>query len=150
MSDKAFIDELLSEKRICRFAVTRKDGSPLIRPIWYIWEDGKFLISTKTIGIHTKIVRRDPRISVVVDKDEPPYKQVVCEGDVELIENVGLDHELLRRCAEKYLPDNFVEKFMSGPVAQADRVRFVVHPRRWTISDAGANPPIPPRAGDYT
>ena len=33
MGDKVFIDNLLSEKRICRFAVTRKDGSPLIRPI---------------------------------------------------------------------------------------------------------------------
>jgi len=149
MSDKAFIDSFLAEKRVCRFAVTRKSGGQVIRPIWYIWEGGKFLISTKTAGVHTRIVKRNPRISVCVDKDTPPYAGVVCEGEVELIEGVGKDHELLGRCAERYLGSEVAKKFLAGPVAQVDRVRFIVHPKRWTIWNAGANPPFSARPGVY-
>jgi|TARA_B100000315_G_scaffold248502_1_gene278454 nitroimidazol reductase NimA-like FMN-containing flavoprotein (pyridoxamine 5'-phosphate oxidase superfamily) len=150
MGDKAFIDSFLAEKRMCRFSVTRKGGGQIIRPIWYIWEDGKFLISTKTIGVHTRIVKRNPKISIVVDKDDPPYAAVVCEGDVELIEGVGTDHDLIGRCAERYLGPEIAPKFMAGPVAQVDRVRFIVHPKRWTIWNAGADPPFSARPGDYS
>ena len=150
MSDKAFIDSMLSETRLCRFAVTRKNGGQLIRPIWYIWEDGKFLFSTKTVGIHPRIVRRNPLISICVDKDDPPYAGVVCEGEVELVEGVGKDHELIGRCARRYLPPDIAEKFMAGPVAQVDRVRFIVTPKRWTIWNAGGDPPHPARPGDYS
>jgi PPOX class probable F420-dependent enzyme len=150
MGDKAFIDSFLAEKRMCRFSVTRKDGGQILRPIWYIWEGGKFTISTKTRGIHTRIVRRDPRISIVVDKDDAPYAAVVCEGDVELIEGVGKDHELLGRCAERYLGVQIAKGFLQSPTAQVDRVRFVVTPRRWTIWNNGAEPPFPARPGDYS
>jgi hypothetical protein len=150
MGDRAFIDRFLGEKRICRFAVTRKDGGPLVRAIWYIWEDGKIIISTKTNAVHTQIVRRNPKISVIVDKDTPPYGAVVCEGEVQLVEGVGKDHELLVRCAERYLGAEAAKGFMAGPIAQVDRVRFVVHPKRWTIWDYSTTPPTLPRAGSYT
>ncbi|MDA0999788.1 MAG: pyridoxamine 5'-phosphate oxidase family protein [bacterium] len=150
MGDKAFIDSFLAEKRMCRFSVTRSDGGQLIRPIWYKWEDGKFWISTKSSGVHTRIVKKNPKISIVVDKDDPPYKAVVCEGEVELIEGVGKDHELIGQMAARYLPPPIVEKFMAGPVAQVDRVRFIVHPKRWTIWDASAEPPFPARPGNYS
>jgi hypothetical protein len=39
---------------------------------------------------------------------------------------------------------------MAGPVAQVDRVRFVVHPKRWTVWNAGATPPFSARQGDYS
>ena len=150
MGDKAFIDKFLTEEmRMCRFSVTRKDGGQLIRPIWYIWEGGKFLISTKVSGVHTRIVRRNPNISVCVDKDTRPYAAVVCEGVVELVEGVGKDHDLIGRCARRYLPPEMAEKFMAGPVAQVERVRFVVHPKRWTVWDQGAAPPFAARAGVY-
>ena len=85
-----------------------------------------------------------------MDKDDPPYAAVVCEGDVELIEGVGKDHELLSRCAERYLGAQIAKGFLQGPTAQVDRVRFVVTPRRWTIWNQGAEQPFAARAGDYS
>ena len=149
MADKEFIDSLLTARRMCRLGVTRKDGSVVIRPIWFLWENQKIVISTKVAGLHTKIVKRDPRISIVVDKDDPPYAAVVCEGRVELIEGVGKDHELLGKLCRRYLGEQMVDKFLSGPTAQVERVRFIVHPKRWTIWNQGANPPVPPRSATY-
>ena len=94
-------------------------------------------------------MKRNPKISIVVDKDDPPYAAVVCEGEVELIEGVGKDHELLARCSERYLGPEISKKFMAGPVAQVDRVRFVVHPARWTVWNQGGDPPFSARAGSY-
>jgi PPOX class probable F420-dependent enzyme len=149
MGDKTFIDTLLAEPLMCRFAVTRKDGGPLIRPIWFLWEDGKILISTKPDAIHTRIVRRNPKISVCVDKTVPANAAVICEGDVELVEGLGTDHDLIGRCAKKYLPPEAVDGFLASPVGQMERVRFVVTPRRWTIWDFSRTPPRGPSPGVY-
>ena len=85
----------------------------------------------------------------ILDREDLPYKAVVCEGEVELVEGVGKDHDLIGRCAERYLGPEISKKFMAGPVAQVDRVRFIVTPRRWTIWDASADPPFPARPATY-
>ncbi len=149
MNDKELIDTFLAERRLCRFAVTRKNGGQLIRPIWYLWEPGKFFISTKTDAVHTRIVRRNPKISILVDRDVRPYAGIVCEGEVELVEGVGTDHEMIGRIAERYLGREQVKNFLAGPMGRQERVRFVVHPRRWTIWDFSADPPIWQRPGVY-
>lgn len=149
MSDKEFIDGVLSEAWVARVAVSRNSGAPVIRPFWFIWEDGKILITAKTDSIHARIARKNPKICVSVDKHDPPYKAVVCEGEVEIIEGMGKDLEFVRRVAERYLPPQVVEKFLEGPSAKFERVRFIVHPKHWAIWDQTVQPQIPPHTADY-
>jgi PPOX class probable F420-dependent enzyme len=149
MGDKALIDSFLAEPRMCRFSVTRKNGGQLIRPIWYIWENERFVISTKPNTIQTRILRRNSKISICVDKDDPPYRAVICEGTAEIIEGLGTDHELIGRCAERYLPADRVEGFLSGPQGQIERCRLIVTPERWTIWDYYEDPPRGPSPGFY-
>ncbi len=149
MGDKALIDSFLSEPRMCRFSVTRKNGGQLIRPIWYIWENEQFVISTKPNTIQTRILRRNSKISICVDKDDPPYRAVICEGTAEIVEGLGTDHELIGRCAERYLPADRVEGFLAGPQGQIERCRLIVTPERWTIWDYYEDPPRGPSPGSY-
>ena len=77
----------------------------------------------------------------------PPEK--LSKKDVELVEGLGTDHDLIGRCAKKYLPPEAVEGFLSGPMGQIERIRFVVTPRRWTIWDYSQTPPRGPSPGVY-
>ena len=38
-------DAFLTELRIGRLATMRDDGWPHLTPIWYVWDDGRFLLS---------------------------------------------------------------------------------------------------------
>ena len=43
------LDGLLDEPHLATLATIRKDGSVLLSPIWFVWEDGGF---TLAIGSH--------------------------------------------------------------------------------------------------
>ena len=150
MGDKTYIDQFLAEPYLCRFALVRSNGTPFIRPLWYLWDDDRFILSTRDDAIHTRIIRNNPNITVCVDKASTPYAGVVCEGTAELSEGLGNDTALLRRLAERYLPPERVDPFMNRPMAQVDnRVRFIVRPQRWSLWNNDPQAPIPIRAGEY-
>ena len=151
MGDKAYIDQFLAEPYLCRFALVRANGAPIIRPIWYLWENGTFLISTRDDAVHTRIVKNNPNITVCVDKATTPYAGVACEGTAELAEGFGNDGALLRRLAERYLPPERIDPFMNRPMSQVqNRVRFIVHPQRWTVWNNNPESAIPVRTADYS
>ena len=150
MSDKTFIDALLAEPLLCRFALNRPSGQPYVRPVWYIWEEGRFTITTPAGTWLTRNAERDSRISLCIDRPAPPYAGVVCEGTAEVQGSLGSDLAVLRRMAERYLPAEAVSGFMEGPLAQVeDRVRVIVHPHSWTIWDMKASAKIPVRSANY-
>jgi PPOX class probable F420-dependent enzyme len=149
MSDKNFIDNFLAEPYLCRFALNRGERAPLIRPVWYLWEDGQLMMSTSGDASHIKAIRKDPNISVCIDKASPPYAALVAEGKAELVQGLGTDHALLRRLADRYLPAERVDGFMQRPMAQIERVRIIVEPQRWTVWNNDPEAPIAARSAVY-
>lgn len=150
MGDRAFIDALLAKPLLCRFALVRGSGEPFIRPMWYLWEEGRFTMTTPAGTQLTRLLENDQAISLCIDTPTPPYQGVVCDGVAEVQGSLGRDLGMLRRIAERYLPHERVEGFMEGPLAQvSDRRRVVVHPRRWTIWNMDVASKIPIRAGEY-
>jgi PPOX class probable F420-dependent enzyme len=73
----------LEEETNLILATVRGDGSPQMSPVWYLWEDGKFVISTITRTAKWWNLKRDPRCSVCVD-DPVSGKMVVAYGVAEL------------------------------------------------------------------
>ena len=72
---------LTSGTRTGKLAVTRLDGSPMVVPIWFdVDDDGSLLFTTWADGIKGKALRRDGRVSVCVDLEQPPYAYVRVDG----------------------------------------------------------------------
>ena len=150
MSDKNFIDAFLAQPYLCRIALTRESQAPLIRPLWFLWENARLLLSTRDDTIHTNALKRNPLVALCIDKPTTPYAGIICEGEAELVESLGKDHELLRRLAARYLPAERVDGFMQRPMAQVEnRVRFVITPHSWTVWNNDPEAPIAPRRADY-
>ncbi len=61
------------------FASVRPDGRPHAVPTWYAIDDGERVFTTWHTTVKADNIRRDPRVSVVVQDPEPPYDYVTVE-----------------------------------------------------------------------
>jgi PPOX class probable F420-dependent enzyme len=69
--------EFLGGKYFGKLGTLKRDGSPHVTPVWYMLEDGKLFVNTTTSRVKYHNIRRDPRVSFLVD-DGYPY--VMIEG----------------------------------------------------------------------
>jgi PPOX class probable F420-dependent enzyme len=86
-------------------ATIRRDGRPQLSPVWFIWQDNEFLISTTPATAKWKNLVRDQRCTGVVDAPNGRYISV--SGVVEMwTENAP--HEVTTEIVKKYkLGDDF-------------------------------------------
>ncbi|MEM3799963.1 MAG: pyridoxamine 5'-phosphate oxidase family protein, partial [Thermoprotei archaeon] len=70
----------LSERRVLRLATVGSNGQPHISSVWFVFKDGKFLISTALDRLKAKDVAVNPRVALIVDTDTMPYRGVIVWG----------------------------------------------------------------------
>jgi PPOX class probable F420-dependent enzyme len=102
---------LSARTRTGKLAYTGADGRPLVTPIWFIVEDGDLIFNTAKESAKGKALARDPRTTICVDLEEPPYGFVQVQGDAELSEDLG---ELVRTAtaiAARYMGEDRAEDF---------------------------------------
>jgi PPOX class probable F420-dependent enzyme len=95
------VARLLDEPRCATLATYRRDGTVLLSPVWHEWRDGGFTVHLGTDGINARLLRRDPRASIVVYDDAPPYAGVELRGEATL--GTTGERAALRRLAVRYL-----------------------------------------------
>lgn len=102
-------DVLLDERLEARLGTNRSDGWPHITPIWYLWQQGRFLLSLGNSRRHIDNLRRDSRVTLCVDIDHRPEGPghaalaAVCFGEAELIEEVPQVREITESIELRYL-----------------------------------------------
>ena len=71
--------------RTGKLATVRADGRPHVAPVWYaLDDDGSILFNTGESSVKGRNLSRDPRASLCVDDERPPFSYVLVEGTVEL------------------------------------------------------------------
>jgi PPOX class probable F420-dependent enzyme len=94
---------LLEQPRLAVLATHFSDGTTLLSPVWHEWRDGGFTILIGSNDVKARHLRRDPRVSVVLADDVPPYAGIEVRGLAEL--RPAEDLVTLRRIAVRYLGD---------------------------------------------
>ena len=80
--------------RTGKLATVSADGSPHVAPIWFELDDaGNLFFNTGMNTVKGRNLRREPRLSLCVDDENPPFAHVVLFGVAEISEDRG---ELLR------------------------------------------------------
>lgn len=95
------LDGLLDEVRLATLATIRKDGTVLLSPLWFIWEDGGFTLGVAAGDGKLKHIAREPRVSIVVAEDEFPYRGFEVRGVARVVD-VPYGPEI-RRIATRYV-----------------------------------------------
>jgi PPOX class probable F420-dependent enzyme len=95
MTDDEWREFVSTGTRTGKAAVTRADGSPHVTPIWFALDRADLVFTTWHQSIKGRALARDPRLSVCVDDQTPPFSYVVLQGTATLSE----DLDELRRWA---------------------------------------------------
>jgi PPOX class probable F420-dependent enzyme len=83
MSDRN-LQRFLAERRSASLAYSRRDGSPFVVPVWFQWREGEVRIGTIAADPKVAAIRRNPRVTVLVHDDRPPYRVVIMEGEASI------------------------------------------------------------------
>ena len=95
------LDGLLDEVRLATLATVRQDGSVMLSPIWYIWEDDGFTLAMAASDGKLKHIARNPRVTIVVAEDALPYRGFELRGLATLTDHPYVPTS--RRMANRYV-----------------------------------------------
>jgi PPOX class probable F420-dependent enzyme len=92
MSREQWWDFASSGTRTGKVAVVRANGTPHVVPIWFVLgsegEHDYVVFNTAVDSVKGKALRRDPRFSMCVDDQAPPYSYVSITAEAELSEDL--------------------------------------------------------------
>ncbi|OUD04144.1 PPOX class F420-dependent oxidoreductase [Streptomyces swartbergensis] len=94
-----------------RFATVGADGTPNITPVWYVFDGEDFLFTTGDTTAKARNLRRDPRASLCVADDAPPFAYVEARGEVTLSEDLGELLDVATRAGARYMGAERAEAF---------------------------------------
>jgi PPOX class probable F420-dependent enzyme len=71
--------------RTGKLATVSRDGTPHVAPIWFVVDDdGSLVFNTGANTVKGRNLRRDPRLSLCVDDENPPFAHVLVQGVAEI------------------------------------------------------------------
>src|SRR3972149_6876042 len=103
-------EEFLKQANVAILATVGPAGAHAV-PIWYLYEDGVFLMSTGRGSQKHRALERNPNVTLVVDRRSLPYYAVMVRGRAEI--GPALDVATRRRIAGRYLNDEQLEAYMA-------------------------------------
>jgi hypothetical protein len=105
---------LATGTRTAILATTRSDGRPHAVPVCFVLDDDDVLFLTNGATAKGRDLQRDPRVTLLVDDERPPFAFVMIEGTAEASRNADDIDRVAPRIAERY----------DGPDGVDDFVRF--------------------------
>ena len=81
MSEPEWRAFVMHGTRTVALATVRRDGRPHVAPVWFVLDDdGSVVFTTGADTVKGRTLRRDPRASLCVDDETPPFAFVLIEG----------------------------------------------------------------------
>ncbi|HEY0737331.1 MAG TPA: PPOX class F420-dependent oxidoreductase [Herpetosiphonaceae bacterium] len=105
---RAFLTE---RPRTASLATVRADGRPHVAPIWFDLDGDDLIFTTWHTSIKGQNLRRDPRVSLCVDDEAPPFAFVLFEGTATISENLDELRVWATRIAARYMGGDQAESY---------------------------------------
>ncbi len=98
--------------RTAKLATVRADGRPHVAPVWYdVDDDGLLVFNTGTSTVKGRNLARDPRASMCVDDEKPPFSFVVLEGVAEINDDLTEVRHWATRIGARYMGADRAEEY---------------------------------------
>jgi PPOX class probable F420-dependent enzyme len=78
------LERFVRQPRIAVMSYVRADGRPGQAPIWYVERQGVLYANVGTGSPKHRALRRDPRVSITIQDERPPYRAVIFDAVVDL------------------------------------------------------------------
>ena len=106
---------------LMRISVVRADGSPLVTPLWFIYEDEHIYFTPRARSEWYECLRRDARVALSIDEQPLPYRKVIVEGSAELVHDLGADalwRDRYTRIAQRYVSADAAAAYIHTTIDQ--------------------------------
>jgi PPOX class probable F420-dependent enzyme len=118
-------DRFLADPTVGVLATRRSDGRPLLSPVWFDWREGRFWFVIGRDDVKHRHLTADPRISVCIFGQVPPYLGVEAWGQAVVVETGRIAHDRMRSIATRYIGEPDADRFLAAiPVGDLVTVRL--------------------------
>lgn len=92
-------------------ATVRSDGRPHAAPVWYALDGETIVFNTGAETVKGRNLARDPRVTLCVQDDRPPFGFVMLEGTAELVGGLDEVRRWAMRIGGRYMGDDRAEEY---------------------------------------
>jgi PPOX class probable F420-dependent enzyme len=121
------VEEFLKESHVAVLATVDPRGRAHAAPIWYLYEDGVFKMSTGNGSQKHCNLQANPEATLVVDRRTLPYYAVMAPGAVEIGPALSEDDRV--RLVHRYLNEEQASRYLER-TASADSISLLLKPRK--------------------
>jgi PPOX class probable F420-dependent enzyme len=97
--------------RTAKVATVRHDCRPHVVPVWFVLDGDDLVFTTGAGTVKGRAMRRDPRVGVCVDDENPPYAFVTIEARATLSEDLGQLRRYAAAIGGRYMGADRAEEF---------------------------------------
>jgi nitroimidazol reductase NimA-like FMN-containing flavoprotein (pyridoxamine 5'-phosphate oxidase superfamily) len=100
------LEKFLAQPHIMRIAfIDASDGTPIVHPVWYYFENKKFFIATDREGKKAKCLRKNPAIYFLIDLDpvDDPPRGVRGRATATVVDDADYATRVTQRNIDRYL-----------------------------------------------
>ncbi len=97
--------------RTAKVATVMKDGQPHVMPVWFVLDGEQIVFTTGAQTVKGRNLRRDPRIALVVDDDEPPFAFVHVRGRATIHDDLEELLRLATAIGARYMGEDRADEF---------------------------------------
>ncbi|OPX98115.1 MAG: Pyridoxamine 5'-phosphate oxidase [Syntrophorhabdus sp. PtaB.Bin047] len=137
--DPATVTDLLKQCRVGRLGTIGADGSPMIKPLNFVYLDGDIYFHSAREGEKMDDIRREERVCFEIDlpvgyarTDASPcqagyrYRSVIAKGRALVVEDRETRLRALKALMEKYQPEGGYGPFPEDKIALTAVVRIAI------------------------
>src|SRR5579872_2733004 len=86
-----FLPLLEQKKAFAHLATVMPDGSPQVTPVWFFYENGKFIVNTARGRVKDKNMSKNARVALSITDPDNPYAHIAVRGTIVNITEQGAD-----------------------------------------------------------
>jgi nitroimidazol reductase NimA-like FMN-containing flavoprotein (pyridoxamine 5'-phosphate oxidase superfamily) len=140
IKDPAVITDLFTQSHVGRLGTIGADGSPMIKPLNFVYLDGDIYFHSAREGEKMDDMKRDARVCFEIDlplgyvrNDKSPcragyrYRSVIVKGRALTVEDRETKLRVLAALMEKYQPEGGYGPIPEDKLALTAVVRIIIH-----------------------
>jgi PPOX class probable F420-dependent enzyme len=102
---------LLEGTRTGKLGYCAADGRALVAPVWFVLDGDRLVFNTGKDTAKGRALARDPRVTICVDLEQPPYAFMQVQGVAELSEDLADLLETATAIGARYMGADRAEEF---------------------------------------
>ena len=127
MSANEAQETFLKEGNVAVLATVDRRDRPHAAPIWYLYEDGEFIMSTSRGSQKHRNIEANPEVTLVIDRRSLPYYYLTARGTAEI--GPALSQADRARIASRYLNEEQTRRYLER-MSGLESVSIRLKPRR--------------------